>query len=105
VRNLDAATPTIARSILHRLNQYQADQGTGSGGEPARGTVNDENAMRMTPRGRTGGGSRRGTKTVRWGKVPIKLRSEPQYSIIKPDNYGTAWNFRFQIAPVIPNPF
>ena len=45
------------------------------------------------------------TKTVRWGKVPIKLRFEPQYSIIKPDAAGTAWNFRFQIAPVIPNPF
>ena len=45
------------------------------------------------------------TKTVRWGKVPIKLRFEPQYSIIKPDSAGTAWNFRFQIAPVIPNPF
>jgi hypothetical protein len=45
------------------------------------------------------------TKTVRLGKLPIKLRFEPQYSIIKPDDYGTRWNFRFQIAPVIPNPF
>jgi len=35
------------------------------------------------------------------GHLPIKLRFEPQYSIIKPDDY---WNFRFQIAPVIPNP-
>jgi hypothetical protein len=25
------------------------------------------------------------TKTVRWGKVPVKLRFEPQYSIIRPD--------------------
>ena len=45
------------------------------------------------------------TKTVRWGKTPIKLRFEPQYSIIALDDYGTRWNFRFQIAPVIPNPF
>ena len=45
------------------------------------------------------------TKTLRWGKVPIKLRFEPQYSLIKPEAAGTAWNFRFQIAPVIPNPF
>ena len=35
----------------------------------------------------------------------IKLRFEPQYSIIKPDDYGTRWSFRFQIAPVIQNPF
>ena len=45
------------------------------------------------------------TKTVRWGKVPIKLRFEPQYSVIRPDDFGTAWNFRLQITPVIPSPF
>jgi hypothetical protein len=45
------------------------------------------------------------TKTVRWGKMPIKLRFEPQYSIIRPDDFGTAWNFRLQITPVIPSPF
>lgn len=45
------------------------------------------------------------TKTVKIGKVPIKMRFEPQYSIIKPDDLGSSWNFRFQIAPVIPNPF
>jgi hypothetical protein len=45
------------------------------------------------------------TKTVRWGKVPIKLRFEPQYSVIRPDDFGTAWNFRIQITPVIPSPF
>jgi len=45
------------------------------------------------------------TKTVRWGKVPVKLRFEPQYSIIRPDDFGTAWNFRLQITPVIHSPF
>jgi len=44
------------------------------------------------------------TKTVRWG-IPIKLRIEPQYSIIKPEDYGTKWNIRIQIAPVINRPF
>lgn len=45
------------------------------------------------------------TKTVRVGKMPFKLRFEPQYSIIKPDDYGTLWNFRLQITPVIKSPF
>ena len=45
------------------------------------------------------------TKTVKWGNTPWKLRFEPQYSIIKPDNYGTQWNIRIQIAPIIKNPF
>ncbi|ADE55703.1 hypothetical protein [Coraliomargarita akajimensis] len=45
------------------------------------------------------------TKTVRWGKTPIKLRIEPQYSIIKPDSYGETWNIRIQIAPVLKSPF
>ena len=45
------------------------------------------------------------TKTIRWGNTPIKMRIEPQYSIIKPDNYGTEWNIRIQIAPVINRPF
>lgn len=43
------------------------------------------------------------TKTVRWG-IPFKLRIEPQYSIIKPEDYGTEWNIRIQIAPVINRP-
>ena len=41
------------------------------------------------------------TKTIRWGKTPIKLRLEPQYSIIKPNDYGSRWNIRLQITPVI----
>ena len=44
------------------------------------------------------------TKTVKWGNTPWKLRFEPQYSIIKPEDYGTQWNIRIQIAPIIKNP-
>lgn len=45
------------------------------------------------------------TKTVKWGKTPWKLRLEPQYSIVKPENYGAQWNIRIQVAPIIKNPF
>jgi hypothetical protein len=45
------------------------------------------------------------TKTIRIGKMPMKLRFEPQYSIVHPDDFGPVWNFRFQITSVIPNPF
>lgn len=45
------------------------------------------------------------TKTVKWGKMPIKMRLEPQYSIIKPDSLGTTWNIRLQFTPVIKSPF
>jgi hypothetical protein len=45
------------------------------------------------------------TKTLRFGRVPLKLRLEPQYSIIRPDDIGTAWNIRLQVAPVIRSPF
>lgn len=44
------------------------------------------------------------TKTLRWGKVPLKMRIEPQYSIISPKDYGTQWNVRIQISPVINRP-
>lgn len=45
------------------------------------------------------------TRTVLMGKTPIKLRFEPQYSIYHPDDYGSVWNIRIQIAPVIKSPF
>jgi hypothetical protein len=45
------------------------------------------------------------SKTIRIGKMPMKLRFEPQYSIVHPDDFGPVWNFRFQITPVLPNPF
>ena len=45
------------------------------------------------------------TKTVKWGNTPWKLRFEPQYSIIKPEDYGSTWNIRIQVAPIVNNPF
>lgn len=45
------------------------------------------------------------TKTIRIGKTPMKIRLEPQYSIVRPDEFGTVWNFRVQVTPVIENPF
>jgi len=45
------------------------------------------------------------TRTVKIGNTPYKIRFEPQYSIVRPESYGTAWNFRLQIAPVIKSPF
>jgi len=45
------------------------------------------------------------TKTVRMGNTPVKLRIEPQYSIVRPDDYGSVWNIRIQFAPVIKSPF
>lgn len=45
------------------------------------------------------------TKTIRIGKIPFKLRFEPQYAIIRPDAMGAEWNFRIQVTPVIPSPF
>jgi len=44
------------------------------------------------------------TKTVKWGKTPFKLRFEPQYSIIKPEDIGLEWNIRIQITPVVNRP-
>lgn len=45
------------------------------------------------------------TKTVKWGGTPIKMRLEPQYSVVKPDEMASTWNIRIQFTPVIPNPF
>jgi len=45
------------------------------------------------------------TKTIRMRKTPVKFRIEPQYSIIRPNNYGSVWNLRIQIAPVLKSPF
>jgi len=45
------------------------------------------------------------TRTIKMGNTPVKLRIEPQYSIIRPDDYGSVWNLRLQFAPVIKSPF
>jgi hypothetical protein len=45
------------------------------------------------------------TKTTRWSNTPVKLRLELHYSVIKPEDYGTEWNLRLQVTPVINSPF
>ena len=45
------------------------------------------------------------TKTIRVGKLPVKLRAEAQYSVVSPRSFGSEWRFVFRIAPVIPSPF
>ena len=45
------------------------------------------------------------TKTTRIKNMPVKLRAEVHYSIIAPDDYGSTWNLRLQITPVIKSPF
>jgi hypothetical protein len=44
------------------------------------------------------------TKTTRWGKTPFKLRAEVHYSVISPEDFGSTWNLRLQVTPVIPSP-
>ena len=44
------------------------------------------------------------TKTTRWGKTPFKLRAEVHYSVVSPEEFGSTWNFRLQVTPVIPSP-
>lgn len=45
------------------------------------------------------------TKTTRVGKMPVKFALKVQYSVVRPDSFGTEWNFRFQVIPVIRSPF
>jgi len=35
----------------------------------------------------------------------VKFIVEVDYSVIRPDEYGTEWKFIFRIAPVIQSPF
>ncbi len=45
------------------------------------------------------------TKFVRLGKMPVKLRGEFHYYIIRPETFGEVWNSRLQVTPVIKSPF
>lgn len=45
------------------------------------------------------------TKTVRVGSLPMKLRAEVHYSVVRPDSFDEKWNLRLQITPVIKSPF
>jgi len=45
------------------------------------------------------------SNVYKFGKLPIRIAAEVQYSLIKPDDVGSDWNFRVLFIPVIPNPF
>jgi hypothetical protein len=45
------------------------------------------------------------SNVYKFGRLPIRIAAEVQYSVIKPDDVGSDWNFRFLFIPVIPNPF
>jgi len=44
-------------------------------------------------------------KTHFFGKMPMKLGIETQWSPINEDTYGAEWNIRFVIAPIVPSFF
>jgi hypothetical protein len=44
------------------------------------------------------------TKTVQFGKVPVRFGAELHYSVIQPDDVpGAEWNFRFYVIPAAPS--
>ena len=45
------------------------------------------------------------TKTSLIGRMPLKWRIEPQYTLVRPNSLGTKWTLRLQAAPVIRSPF
>jgi len=42
-------------------------------------------------------------KLFRFGKLPVKLTLEIDYSIVKPDTFSQQWLIRFQMIPVLPS--
>ncbi len=45
------------------------------------------------------------SKTVRLGKMPLKMDLELQYYVVSPDALGPQWLLSFSLAPVFGNPF
>lgn len=45
------------------------------------------------------------SNVIKIGRLPVRIAAEVQYSLVRPDNIGTDWNFRLLFIPVIPNPF
>jgi hypothetical protein len=41
-------------------------------------------------------------KTIKIGKMPVKLQATAEYSVISPDSYGKRFALRFVVTPVIP---
>lgn len=44
-------------------------------------------------------------KTMKWGRMPLKMAFEVQKYITSPDSIGPDWLFKLSITPVMPNPF
>jgi hypothetical protein len=42
-------------------------------------------------------------KTIKVGKLPMKIQVGLDYSVIKPDDFGELWKFKILITPVIPS--
>lgn len=46
------------------------------------------------------------SKTLQFGKVPVRIGTEVHYSVIRPDDeIGSDWNLRFYIIPAVPSAF
>lgn len=43
------------------------------------------------------------SKTVKFGKTPVKLELEANYYVEQPDAFGPKWMIGFNITPVVPN--
>ena len=41
-------------------------------------------------------------KLVKFGKLPVKVTLELDYSVVKPDDFSQRWNVRLQVIPVLP---
>ncbi len=44
-------------------------------------------------------------KTIRIGKMPLKMAVELQYYVISPDSLGPQWLLTFNLTPAFGNPF
>jgi hypothetical protein len=42
-------------------------------------------------------------KMFKWGKLPVKIQFMVEKSVMREDDFGKDWNFRFNIIPVIPS--
>ena len=43
------------------------------------------------------------SKTITWGKTPLKLELEVNYYVEQPDPFGPEWMIGFNVTPVVPN--
>lgn len=44
-------------------------------------------------------------KTTAVGGTPVKMNLGLEYSVVRPDSFGTDWKLTFTVSPVIKNPF